>query len=100
MRQHQGDGLRMLIVDELCQLLGVGFLNRVEGGGVGAERFGEAVQQTLGLIRLESAHQQLAGILYAAAGHVVAGIGDMMELFEHDSRPAPPRWPSISPLPG
>ena len=51
MREDQRDGLRMLVVDELGELLGIGLLNRVEGGGVGAERLGEAVEQALGVFR-------------------------------------------------
>ena len=82
-RKHEGDGLGVLVVDELGELLGVGLLQGVEGGGVGAERLGEAVQKAFGVVRLEGAHEQFAGEIDTAASHVIAGIGDVMELFEN-----------------
>ena len=47
-REHQRDGLRVLVVDELGELLRVGLLDGVEGSRIGAQRFGQAVQQALG----------------------------------------------------
>ena len=81
-REHQRDGLRMFVVDELGQLLRIGLLNRVEGGGVGAQRFGEPVEQALGMVRVEGAQQQFAGIVDTAARHVIAGRGDLVKFFE------------------
>ena len=88
MREHQGDGLRMLVVDEFGELLRIGFLNRVERGGVGAERFGQPVEQPLRGVRLEGAHEQFAGVIDAAARHVIAGGGDVVELVRGRSPPA------------
>ena len=44
-REHQRNGLRMLVVNELGQLLRIGFLQRVEAGGVVPEGFTDAVEQ-------------------------------------------------------
>ena len=45
--KHQSDGLRMLAVDELGKLLGIGALQNVEGSRIGAEGLGQAVHQPL-----------------------------------------------------
>ena len=92
MREDQRDGLRVLVVDELGELLRIGLLDGVEGGGVGAQRLGEAVEQALGVLRLEGLHEQLAREIDAAARHVVAGVGDVVEFVQHGLRPAPPKW--------
>ena len=91
-RQHQRDGLRMLVVDELGELLRIGLLNGVEGSGLGAQRLGQAVQQPLGRVRTERPHQQFAREVDAAARHVVAGRGDVVELVRGRSRPVRRRW--------
>ncbi len=85
-REHQGDGLRMLVMDEFRELLGIGFLDGVEGCGVRAQGFGEAVEQALGVVRLEGAHEQFAGVIDTTARDVIAGIGDVVKLFENRLR--------------
>ena len=93
MREHQRDGLGMLVVNELGELLGVGFLDGVEGGGLRPQRLGEPVEHPLGDVRREGAQQQLAREIDAAARDVIAGQGQLVELFEHAPRPVRRRWP-------
>ena len=92
-RKHQRDGLRMLVVNELGELLRIGLLDGVEGSGFGAQRFGQAVQHALGHIGTERPHQQLAGVFDAAARDVIAGRRKVVEFVEQTPRPAPSRWP-------
>ena len=84
--EHQRDGLRVFVVNELRQLLGVGFLNRVEGSRLRPQRLGQAVQHPFGDIRSERAQQQLPGEIDAAARDVIAREGQLMELLEHALR--------------
>ena len=98
-REHQRDGLRMFVVDELGKQLWVGLLDGVEGCRLGAQGLGQPVEQPFGDIRREGARQQLAGEFDAAARHIIAGRGDVVEfvekafgLFGRDRRDlAPPR---------
>ena len=49
MRKNQRDGLRMLVVNELGELLRIGFLQRVEAGRFVAQRLHQPVQHFLRL---------------------------------------------------
>jgi hypothetical protein len=68
----------MFVVDELGELLGIGSLDGVEGGGLAAQGFGQAVQEPLGDIRVEGALQQFAGEIKTAAGYVIARRRDVV----------------------
>ena len=71
MRQHQRDGLRMLAVEQLAQLLRVGALQL---GQIALRRLLRAPhqrQQILGALLAEGLHQQPAGIVQAAVHHEV-----------------------------
>jgi hypothetical protein len=82
-RKHQCDGLRVLVVNELGELAGVGLLDGVEGGGFRAESLGQAVQKTLGHVGSERRHQQFAGEFHTAARHVISRRGDMVKLVQN-----------------
>ena len=76
----------MFVVNELGELLRVGLLDGVEGSRLGAQRLGQPVQQPLGHVRREGRHQQFAGEFDAAAGHVIARRGDLVELVQDGFR--------------
>ena len=83
MRQNQGHGLRMFVVNELGELLGVGLLDGVKRGGFRPQRLRQAIQQPLGNVGRKGPHQQLAGEIDTASRHVIAGRSDVMVFVQH-----------------
>ena len=82
-REDQRDGLRMLVVDELGELLRIGFLQRVEAGQLRAQRLHQPVHQFSGVLRAEGVHEHFLRIVDAALEHVVVGHRHLVELFEN-----------------
>ncbi len=83
MREDQRDGLRVLVVDELGELLRIGFLQRVEIGQFRAQRLHQPVHQFSRVLRPERAHEHLFRVVDAALEHVIVGHRHLVELFEN-----------------
>ena len=83
MRQHQGDGLRMLGVEQLAQLLRIGALQL---GQVALRRLLRAAhqhQQIVGALLAEGLHQQPAGVVQPAVDHEVLRLEQLPELLQN-----------------
>ena len=86
MSQHQRDGLRMLGVEQLAQLLRIGALQL---GQVALRRLLRAAhqhQQIVGALLAKGLDQQPAGVVQAAMHHEVLRLQQLPELFQHLGR--------------
>jgi hypothetical protein len=72
----------MLVVDELGELLRVGFLDGVETGHFRAQGLDQPVHDFSGVLGAEGVIEHLLGVVDAALEHVVVGHRHLVELFE------------------
>ena len=84
--QNEGDGLRMLHFQELCQLLRVGVLQAFQVDGILVHPTGNLVEQLLGARFAEGFDQQFLRIFRAAFRQVTLGDGEPVILFQHGHR--------------
>ena len=83
--QNQGDGLRMLGVEQLAELLRIGALQLGQIALRRLLRTAHQHQQIVGALLAEGVHQQAAGVVQAAVDHEVLRLEQLPELL-HDLR--------------
>ena len=83
MGKNERDGLRVFAVDELCELLRIGFVQNIERGDVATEDFHQAVVNIFRSVRTESHVQHFFGVLETAFSHIFAAHNHLIKLFEH-----------------
>ena len=85
-RQHQSDGLRMLGVEQLAQLLRIGALQL---GQIALRRLLRAPHQrhhVFGALFAEGLDQHAAGVIHASVHHEILCIEKLPELLQHLGR--------------
>ncbi len=83
MREDQSDGLRVFAVYELCKLLRISLLERIEGSHFGTQGLHHAVQPFLSLLGSIGADQEFAGVFNSSLENVVVRRHHLIAVFQH-----------------
>src|ERR1035438_8348157 len=83
MREDQGDGLRMFVVNKLRELLRIGFLQGIEAGRFRSQRLHQPVHHFPGMFRPECGDEHFLGEVHSALQDEIARHRHLVELVQH-----------------